>query len=112
MQQRLLDMGDWLKVNGEAIYDTRVWLNQPVKPMPGVFFTRKDNSLYVICTTWPQQTITVPGVKTSGKVSLLGSSLKITARANGTLTIQPPAVNPGNMPCQHSWVFKVEDFKD
>ncbi|MBK6390124.1 MAG: alpha-L-fucosidase [Saprospiraceae bacterium] len=27
MQERLLDIGDWLKINGEAIYGTRKWKN-------------------------------------------------------------------------------------
>jgi len=112
MQQRLFDMGDWLKVNGEAIYGSRVWVQQPEDKIPGVYFTRKQNDLYIICTQWPLKNLTISGIRTFGKIQLLGSALKISARANGSLTIQPPAVNPGNMPCQHAWVFKLENFRE
>ena len=112
MQQRLLDMGDWLKVNGEAIYGTQVWNKQSKQTLPGVYFTTKGNDLFIICTQWPQKTISVPGVKAFGSIHLLGSPVRVTARANGNLNIQPPEINPGNMPCQHAWVFKVKDFRD
>jgi len=111
MQQRLLDIGDWLKVNGEAIYGTTTWKNRPENTLKGLYFTTKGNTLYVICTQWPQKRLSVPGIKSAGKVSLLGSDLKVTATANGSLTIETPMVNPGNMPCEHAWVFKVENYK-
>lgn len=111
MQQRLLDIGDWLNANGEAIYGTSSWKNKPATAIPGVYFTTKGNALYVICTQWPQKKLTIPGVKSIGKVSLLGSKLKVNASANGSLNIDAPLVNPGNMPCQHAWVFKIESFK-
>ncbi len=111
MQQRLLDMGDWLKINGDAIYGTTSWKNRPASPIKGVYFTVKGNNLYVICTQWPQKKLTIPGVKSAGKVTLLGSDLKVKASANGSLNIEAPQINPGNMPCQHAWVFKVENFR-
>jgi alpha-L-fucosidase len=112
MQQRLMDIGDWLKINGEAIYDSQVWQKQPVVGIPDVYFTKKGNDLYVICTKWPRNTLTIPGIQSAGKISLLGSSVKVKARANGKLTIEPPLVNPGNMPCSHAWVFRVENYRD
>ncbi|HEX3006209.1 MAG TPA: alpha-L-fucosidase, partial [Bacteroidales bacterium] len=47
MQQRLLDIGDWLKVNGEAIYGTQPWKDRPEKSLKDVYFTTKGNTLYV-----------------------------------------------------------------
>lgn len=110
MQQRLLDIGDWLKVNGEAIYGTETWPGKPKQPVPGVFFTVKGKDLYVICTTWPQNSLTVPGVISCKGVELLGSPVPVKSRADGKLVLQAPAIHPGNMPCQHAWVFKVKDF--
>lgn len=82
MQERLLDIGKWLKGNGEAIYGTRPWkrsflwgpgrqdykhqkgeeallLRQTVDPAPGyarktIFFTSKEHTLYCILPVYPQ----------------------------------------------------------
>ena len=110
MQQRLLDIGDWLRINGEAIYETSVWDQRPSAGIPDVFFTTHGNNLYIICTQWPQQPLSIPGIHSKGKVSLLGSTVPVKTSISGKLVIQPPPVNPGNMPCQHAWIFKVENY--
>jgi len=41
-------------------------------------------------------------------VKLLGSELPVEFATDGEdVLISPPAVNPGNMPCNHAWTFKI-----
>jgi alpha-L-fucosidase len=111
MQQRLIDMGAWLNVNGEAIYDTRAWEKAPpVNANTKMFFTKKGNDLYVICTEFPATGVTVAGVSKAKSVSMLGYKGKVSfSTGGGSVKINATAVNPANNPCDHAWVFKLED---
>lgn len=110
MQQRLTDIGKWLKINGEAIYGTSSWKNSPkAAQVQTIFYTAKGNDLFVLNTKWQPEKLVVPGIKYFKNVSLLGSSLPVKSMLkNGVLTIQPPSINPLNNPCNDAWVYKIE----
>jgi alpha-L-fucosidase len=106
MQQRLKDIGDWLSVNGEAIYETTAWKEAPKDKLAEVFFTRKGSDLYVITTKW-KKNITINGVKAK-EVRMLGYNGKCKFDRKGSkINITAPEINPGNMPCQFAWTYKI-----
>jgi len=113
MQERLLAIGEWLKVNGDAIYGTTAWQNRPQDTInKDVSYTVKGNDLYVICTKWPEKPIIIPGIKKAGKVTMLGSQSTVKKSiSNNRLSINPPQLNPNNIPSKYAWVFKVADFQ-
>jgi len=64
----------------------------------------------VICTSWPEKLVVVPGLKHRGKVTLVGSTVPVKSNfSGGKLRITPPEITPGNSPCEYAWVFKVEN---
>jgi alpha-L-fucosidase len=109
MQQRLTDIGSWLKVNGEAIYSTRKWAKAPkVTPTTKQYFTQKGNDLYLITTEFPKTALQISGLKKPISVSLLGSDVAVRSTfKNGVLSISPPAITPGNNPSNYAWAFKL-----
>jgi alpha-L-fucosidase len=122
----LLEIGHWLKINGEAIYHTRPWHTfgeGPTEIPEGGFsdtkrtaFTSQDvryskgEALYATLLGWPKDgTVSLRSLGQSGgeritAVSLLGSTrpLQWTQEADA-LTVQLPA----DRPCEHAWVLKI-----
>jgi alpha-L-fucosidase len=56
--ERLRAMGDWLKINGAAIYDTRYW-KVNAQPSEHLAFTAKGKALYAIKLAQPSGTFTI-----------------------------------------------------
>ena len=117
MQQRLMEMGNWLKNNGEAIYGTRAFIrsvnDETINPETNktIFFTKKNSDLYVICTEWPRSNINLKGLKNSAntRIQLLGSARPVNSRSSGSsLVIIPPILNPDDY--QPAYVFRLNNI--
>lgn len=114
MQQRLIDIGRWLELNGEAIYGTKAYKtsyqwsvgNMPdkkgaafmagydvaemVKPQKDqahieYFFTRKNNNLYCIVPAFATQiTLRDLQVKAGTRATILGSGKVLPTKKQGS----------------------------
>ncbi|KAF7245922.1 Tissue alpha-L-fucosidase [Varanus komodoensis] len=53
-QERLLALGKWLSINGEAIYESKPWRVQKENGTEGTWYTSKGAIIYAIFLTWPE----------------------------------------------------------
>jgi alpha-L-fucosidase len=92
---RLKEMGEWMKVNGESIYGTKA---SPFEPVTWGRITRKEGkngtALYLHVFEWPKDGKLLLPAFSNGvtSVKLLGSAAKIKAKSeNGIVEIKLPA---------------------
>ncbi|WP_099352575.1 alpha-L-fucosidase [Fredinandcohnia onubensis] len=107
-QQRLKDIGDWLQVNGEAIYETRPFVGMSGSTLK---FTSNSNHIYCIMDNWPneEEKFELKKDLSIESIQILGLDTDLDYQVEGQkLTIKTPLLHPAKLPCHHSYVFKIK----
>jgi alpha-L-fucosidase len=113
MVERLDYLGDWLKVNGEAIYQTRPWKRW--NEGKDIRFTRsKDGKfIYAISLRWPGEKLSLREVRPNADstIVMLGVNEPLKWKMDSTalsVTIPSALQTPSNRPCCQAYAFKIE----
>ncbi|XP_008846826.1 tissue alpha-L-fucosidase [Nannospalax galili] len=115
-QERLLAVGKWLQVNGEAIYASKPWRVQSEKNTTFLWYTSKESDVYAIFLHWPENGILnlkSPETTSSTMITMLGieGDLKWTQEPQEDLLISLPSLPPHALPVEFAWTIKLTDVK-
>lgn len=125
-EERLTQLGEWLAVNGEAVYGSKPWKHQNDTATPHVWYTAKADVVYVYVMRWPkneqlyleslelspQSRVTMLGLPTEqtfawASAQSLEDVGQLRAARKGT-TVKFPTLTPDKLPTPWAWVLKVE----
>ena len=107
--ERLLEAGEWMDLNGEAIYDASAW--KVSNESENIDYTRKGNAVYAICAEWPEDELLLQAFAQTEapdlqikSVKLLGSKEKV-AWKHATHGLQ--LSTPERAPNELGLVYKI-----
>lgn len=136
----LIALGDWMDVNGEAVYGTRPWKSfgegPTVEPEGGyaeyskflnLEYTAEDirytqskdgGTVYAFALGWPEKELVLSSVKVvsagpDARVELLGhpGMLKHGVNDDGCLVVQLPELSEAARPGSHAYAFRIKGFE-
>ncbi|KAG8249434.1 Tissue alpha-L-fucosidase [Homalodisca vitripennis] len=116
-EERLTQLGTWMKVNGEAIYKSRPWtVCQNDSMTSGVWYTtnKKMTVLYATFSPWPNDNfikLGCPKFTFSTRVQLLGHS-EYLEYLNSKPFVEVKLPNKANITSEWVWTLKITGAKN
>jgi alpha-L-fucosidase len=110
--ERLAELGDWMDVNGEAIYGSRMW--EHYEDGENIRYTNVGSHVYAVSLGWPGRELNLHHVTpvTGSEVFLLGYErpLEWSFDATEGLTINLPDAlqTESSRPCKYAYAFRID----
>lgn len=112
--ERLKEVGAWMKINGEAIYDTHG--DSLYGPQGQMVFTLKDEAVYAIYRagegeTAPPANLLISGITLpkGSEIVMLGYDKRLKWQQEGNeVSISVPEAIRRQPPCRFAWAFRMK----
>lgn len=107
IEERLVQLGDWMKVNGEAIYGSRPVHVDGLSEGCGSVCVGDD--VYIFCRRYPKVELKLRSpLFTGGDIRLLGSDAPVPGRVGGGEAVfTAPCLTVDEMPCRCVYTFRI-----
>jgi alpha-L-fucosidase len=109
--ERLAEMGDWMEVNGEAIYGSRLWRHYRDGEM--IRYTNAGGYIYAVSLDWPGSQLTLHQVQpeTDSEIYLLGHDRPLPWAYDATnglvITIPEELQAETSRPGKYAYSFRI-----
>lgn len=107
MQQKLLDIGNWLEINGDGIYGTEWYSASSNKSLR---YTKKNDSVFTFILKFPFGGFTLNEVEfdPAYKAEFLGNDIPVQiSNENGKVRLTFPVVDPDTVNGKYAYCIKL-----